>query len=141
MSAYTQAFGLAANSKGGIGEILFDLDSTRDNAKAGWGAGDTISVLLPVGTQVLNAVAITDATWTGTISLGLTGATTGIMSTVTPGAAGVAISAQAALNTTTVSIVTLDSVTYLVLTIASANTTGKLRLSVLVHAPAAAKVS
>jgi len=134
MAAYTKKFGITAAGKGGVGTIDINLDSTADNASAGWGAGDTISILLPAGTQILNALVKTEATWTGTISLGTTDSLTNIISGGTPAAAGSAITAQALLNTTTASIAALDAVTYLIVTIGSANTTGKLRISVLVHA-------
>ncbi len=134
MAAYIKKYGVTAAGKGGVGTIDINLDATEFNSGAGFGAGDTISYLLPAGTQILNALVKTEATWTGTISLGTTASATNIISAGTPAAAGSAITAQALLNTTTASVAALDAETYLIVTVTSANTTGKLRISVLVHA-------
>jgi hypothetical protein len=139
---YTLNTGLLANGQSGIGvmEVLLDstqiLDST--GAVAGYAASDCVSIALPMGTQILGGMMQTKATWTGNIKIG---------QSTTKGAADEQILAAAAAssviggcvnfatlcNVTTTQIGPLTAAAYLNITIVSANTTGKLRFSFLVH--------
>ena len=133
--------GAAANAKSGLFEIELVLDATQilasDGTVAGFAANDVYTMVLPAGVSFLSGMILTNATWTGNIDIGI-GAkaadSQSILNGGTPGAAGVAID-MPLLNPSTghVTCLTTASSNYLNVTILSANTTGKVTISLLFH--------
>ena len=104
------------------------LDGVNDNSGAGYQAGDIVQGILAAGTVLTAATLKTISTgWVGTVSLGITGSTTALLSSVTPSAtvgnttSGIP-SAVCAAN---------DQATYLVCTINSTTNTGSLKINVM----------
>ena len=133
--------GAPANSKGGLHALEVILDSTQILSSdgvtvAGFAAGDVYSMPLVDGMGFLSGLIYTNATWTGNIDIGV-GAqyadSTNILNGGTPAAAGGAISMATLLNVTTTQIGSLTGTNYLNITIKSANTIGKLTISLLAH--------
>ena len=128
--------GSTANPKSGRFQLDLTLDSTQilasDGTVAGYAANDVFTGLLPAGTKFSEGMIYTDATWTGNIDIG-TGVSAAdsqdILNGGTPAAAGSAIACSALLNVTTTRIGPLATGTYLNITIKSANTTGKIRIT------------
>jgi hypothetical protein len=128
MGIHTKNFGLSI-AQGSRGVIEVQLDATvavSDAGVAGYTAGDLVKAgPLPAGTLLTGDVLRTDATWTGTIDVGITGATQ-LLGVLTP--------STTVGNTTAATPATVcaanDTATYLVITINSTNATGKARLFV-----------
>ena len=135
-TAYTLKSGFMANAKGGAFHMEIVLDAT--NAKYN-GDGTTIAqddvfgILLPKGTQIGNCVVRTDATWTGTLDIGVASTVTAAtnIGTLTPSTTvGDFVTAMATINATTASIAALTGSNYLTVQANSANTTGKVTIFV-----------
>ena len=135
--------GGSANSKSGLVVIEQVLDATQilasDLTVAGYAANDVYTMALPAGVGFISGLIYTDTAWTGVIDIGI-GAkaadSTNILNGGTPGAAGIAISMATLLNVTTTQIgnlTTVGATNYLNITIKSANTTGKITVSLLAH--------
>jgi len=129
-NAYLENFSVNPVGHADFGVVTVVIDATKKPTVA----ADALNLfLVPSGTRFLGYIVRTDVAWTGTISLGLTGAVTGLASAVTPATAvGDCIASSATWSGIT-EIQALTTGKYMVLTSGSTNATGKLTISFMVH--------
>ena len=129
-NAYLEGFGFCPGQGGKLGVVEYIVDATVKPVLA----SDALNMyLVPSGTRILGYIIRTDKAWTGTVSLGLTGAVTGLASTVTPATTvGDCIASSPTWSGIT-EVQALTTGKYMVLTTASTNTTGKLTISILMQ--------
>jgi hypothetical protein len=129
VNAYLEKFALSPVGVQNIGVVSVTIDATLKPTVA----SDVLQMfLVPAGTRFLGYIIRTNKAWTGTISLGLTGALTGLASTVTPSTT-VGDCIANAVAAATMDLQCLTTGKYMELTTAGTNTTGSITIDFLVQ--------
>ena len=136
MSAFTYVAGFMANGPASVvlDEILDATNADRKGNGVTFGAGDTVTKAVPTGTTVVSGQVQTLKAWTGTLDIGKTGSTAAIGSGTTPTSVVNEFINCAAVASAEVQCLTAAT-SNIVITVNSANTTGKVRVVLYGYAP------